>query len=122
MRRLADASIHHLPELARFNLPELIDQFRQSILAELDLAGEARNAERIAANLIGKISAPLRAGSVEIQVGASVGIALYPEHADTAQALMRVADDAMYRVKHRGKNNFGFAAGGTSADDSPDPH
>jgi diguanylate cyclase (GGDEF)-like protein/PAS domain S-box-containing protein len=65
-------------------------------------------AERIGGNLIRQISASLRVGSVDIQVTASIGIALYPEHGETAEALIRAADQAMYRVKHQGKNNFGF--------------
>ena len=76
-------------------------------------------AARIADNLIRQISAPLRAGKVDIQVGASVGIALYPEHGDVAEELMRAADDAMYRVKHRGKNNYDFAPAGEAGTNAP---
>tara|TARA_B100000676_G_C18076069_1_gene847702 strand:+ start:2645 stop:3493 length:849 start_codon:yes stop_codon:yes gene_type:complete len=51
MQRLAEAATEHLSEARRYRLPDLVDQFRRSILAELDLASEARNAERMAANL-----------------------------------------------------------------------
>lgn len=50
MQRLADAA-SDLPDVSRYRLPELVDQFRRSILMELDLATECRNAERMAANL-----------------------------------------------------------------------
>ena len=75
-------------------------------------------AERIAANLIRQISAPLRAGKADIQVSASVGIALYPQHGEGTEDLMRAADHAMYRVKHRGKNSFGFAPDAPPAKDA----
>ncbi len=65
-------------------------------------------AERIAGNLIRQIALPLRMGSVDIVVSASIGIALYPDHGASAEELIRSADQAMYRVKHLGKNNFGF--------------
>jgi diguanylate cyclase (GGDEF)-like protein/PAS domain S-box-containing protein len=66
-------------------------------------------AERIAANLIEKIAQPIRIATVESTVSASIGISLYPQHGSTAEELIRVADDAMYQVKRRGKNSFGFA-------------
>lgn len=40
-----------------------------------------------------------------VRVTASVGLSLYPDHGETAEALMRAADSAMYRVKATGKNN-----------------
>ena len=67
-------------------------------------------AERIAAHLIEQIYQPLRVGSTEVQVSASIGIAFYPEHGSTAEELIRSADHAMYRIKHQGKNSFGFAS------------
>jgi len=66
-------------------------------------------ARRIAGNLIEQISRPLRVANAEIEVSASIGIALYPEHGHSAEDLIRSADHAMYRIKHRGKNDYGFA-------------
>ena len=68
-------------------------------------------AERIASSLIRHISRPLRIEADEVTVSASIGIAFYPGDGSTAEELIRSADQAMYRVKHRGKNNFGFAGG-----------
>jgi len=38
----------------------------------------------------------------------SIGIAVYPESADTPDMLLQCADTAMYRAKEKGKNNFVF--------------
>ena len=66
-------------------------------------------AKRIAGNLVRKISEPLSVESTDVRVSVSIGIALYPENGDTAEALIRSADEAMYRIKRQGKDNFGFA-------------
>jgi len=44
------------------------------------------------------------ADGLTLSASASIGIALYPEHAQTAQDLMRLGDRAMYQAKNRGGN------------------
>lgn len=39
-----------------------------------------------------------------LDISSSIGIALYPEHADTMRDLLRVGDEAMYRAKKAGRN------------------
>ncbi len=51
LQRLAHIASQQMPETVRFRLPQLIQQFRRSILLELDLASECRNAERVSNNL-----------------------------------------------------------------------
>ena len=41
---------------------------------------------------------------VSISVTLSGGVAAYPEHGATAEALVRAADLALYRAKHNGRN------------------
>jgi len=40
---------------------------------------------------------------IEIAVGVSIGLAMYPQHGETADSLMHNADCALYSVKHNGK-------------------
>ena len=68
-------------------------------------------AERIATGLITRVSEPARIGVNEFEIGASIGISLYPQDGTTAEELIRAADKAMYAVKRRGKNGYGFATG-----------
>jgi diguanylate cyclase (GGDEF)-like protein/PAS domain S-box-containing protein len=42
------------------------------------------------------------------QVGASIGISIFPEDGNTLDDLSRAADEAMYAVKEAGRNNFKF--------------
>ena len=55
------------------------------------------------------LSMPGHDGSVTVRVGASVGVALYPEHATTLDELVRGADDAMYTAKRLGRNRCQIA-------------
>ncbi len=68
-------------------------------------------AERIATSLIEQIAQEIHIETLEIGVSASIGISFYPRDGTTAEQLIRSADKAMYRVKHEGKNAFGFATG-----------
>ena len=42
-------------------------------------------------------------GSQHVDLGASIGIACYPDHGDTLATLLRAADVAMYHAKHEGR-------------------
>jgi len=69
---------------------------------------ETAIAERIAATVIDQVAQPLKIKDVEVTITASIGISLYPEHGTTAEKLIRAADKAMYEIKRKGKNSFGF--------------
>jgi len=51
----------------------------------------------------------LRAQGLAARISASFGIAAYPDHALTPEALIQKADQAMYRVKEREKNGIEVA-------------
>ncbi len=50
------------------------------------------------------ISEPVNIGQETVHVGASVGIAIYPDHGRTADELIRAADMAMYAAKQDGRD------------------
>jgi diguanylate cyclase (GGDEF)-like protein len=64
-----------------------------------------------AARLDAAISAPVQLGDLRLQVRASIGIAMNPEHGRSAAALVHNADQAMYKAKrdHSGPAFFDSA-------------
>jgi len=60
----------------------------------------------VAERLLSKLAKPFLIKKSEIIVGASIGIAIYPDHASDAKSLLKRADEAMYQVKRTGKNNY----------------
>jgi len=58
-------------------------------------------ADRLAKRLTTALEEPYMIGSQTLNCAASIGLALYPEHANTLTGLMREADQAMYRAKAR---------------------
>ncbi|MET0002000.1 MAG: ABC transporter substrate binding protein [Candidatus Thiodiazotropha sp.] len=65
--------------------------------------------DRVSAQLIQAVGQPCFFEGNKLNVGVSVGVAIYPDHGDTRDALVRSADRAMYEVKRGGKNNFRVA-------------
>ncbi len=47
----------------------------------------------------------LKSENLDLRLTASFGIACYPEHASTQEDLLRLADEAMYRVKYHTRND-----------------
>lgn len=54
------------------------------------------------------IGRPILLSGREFQVGASLGVAMFPSDGDDVQLLLKHADVAMYAAKDRGRNNFQF--------------
>ena len=63
-------------------------------------------AARLAASVIERCREPYRLDCVAIKVTASVGIALYPSDAQTAERLMERAERSLYRAKIAGRDCF----------------
>ena len=61
---------------------------------------------KIADKLLKTLSDKITIGSLELQVSASIGIALYPDDNVDPEILIRHADQAMYQAKQEGKNRY----------------
>ena len=77
----------------------------------LNQISNAQDVGRVAQSIVDELSRPFTAKRETVMIGASVGIALYPEHSENPDSLIRIADKAMYEVKHSGKRGYRMAAG-----------
>lgn len=74
----------------------------------------------LASKLVDAVSAPLILGSLHLDVRPSIGVAIFPRHADNTEDLLKAADAAMYRAKlHR--TGFAFAELDGADDEVPAP-
>ena len=64
----------------------------------------AESAERVATGITEALAVPLRLGSKQMMMSASIGISLYPDHATDIDTLMQQADAAMYMAKQSGRS------------------
>ncbi|MEX2198964.1 MAG: PAS domain S-box protein [Burkholderiales bacterium] len=74
------------------------------------LADMARpdDAALVAQKILDAIARLFDLGGNEAYVGASIGIAAFPDDGDDAETLLKNADIAMYRAKEQGRNGFRF--------------
>lgn len=64
----------------------------------------------VAAKILERLTMPFDLDGNPAEVRASIGIAVFPDHAADGAVLLQLADEAMYAVKKAGKNNFEFVA------------
>lgn len=62
---------------------------------------DLESALRVSHRVLTAIKEPVKIGDRIIEVGASLGIALYPVHGDDAAELLSRSDTAMYEAKHK---------------------
>ncbi len=74
----------------------------------LDRYKTPRELTDIADRLLQSAATPFEINGQELQISASIGIAVYPEDGADSQVLMKNSEIAMYRAKHNGKNNYQF--------------
>lgn len=75
---------------------------------------------RIAAQVCAAIAAPIGVGALQLVAAASVGIALYPDHGSSPDALIAHADTAMYAAKQVGSPTAFYVPAGPAVPDVPD--
>lgn len=65
------------------------------------LAGELKK-------VLAAVSEPISLAETDINVTCSIGVSIYPQDGADAEALLKNADMALYRVKEQGRNAFQF--------------
>ncbi|MDP3126843.1 MAG: diguanylate cyclase [Thiobacillus sp.] len=79
------------------------------VIASWELS-QADDATKLVSKVIQAVSQPYRIQGRDVNITASVGVAIYPAHGEEVETLMKSADLALYEAKHAGKNNYRIAA------------
>ena len=66
--------------------------------------------EALARRLVESVRAPVPLGDGTLVPGVSIGIALFPQHGRTREALLAASDDALYAAKAAGRDRYSLAA------------
>src|SRR5689334_14110523 len=82
------------------------DEFLLLLTPLLD-AEQARTIVRRVQELIGGIR---EVDGCPVRIGCSIGVAFYPDHAESIEGLMACADQAMYRAKHHAPERWAVYA------------
>ena len=64
---------------------------------------------QVADNIRNILSLPFEIPDHTARLGASIGIAIFPDHTSAPETMRHMADQAMYRIKKSGKGAFAFA-------------
>lgn len=75
------------------------------IIEDIDSKESVANIVKKLLNTLNKV---LLINDTELYISSSIGISLYPDHTEDPKLLIKHADQAMYKAKNSGKNNFQF--------------
>lgn len=64
--------------------------------------------ETVAQKIVEQIKLPFTNNNSVLYIGASIGIAMFPDDGETVDTLLRSSDLAMYEVKQAGRNSYQF--------------
>ncbi|MEJ7584681.1 MAG: bifunctional diguanylate cyclase/phosphodiesterase, partial [Acidimicrobiales bacterium] len=82
------------------------DEFALLLTTDASIEGAVRMADRIQTALL----EPIQLDDVHLQTNASIGIAVFPDHATDADGLTQRADVAMYQAKRSGSGHAVYRA------------
>lgn len=78
--------------------------------------GEKSDVAVIAEKLLRALAAPTHHGERVVQLGASIGISIFPDDGESVEELTALADAAMYHAKQRGAAHYAFHGDATDAE------
>ncbi|MES2298987.1 MAG: EAL domain-containing protein [Pseudomonadota bacterium] len=84
------------------------------VLILADIGGE-EHAAHVAASVMQAIAQMTRVGNVDVSIGTSIGISIYPADGEDPDSLLKHADVAMYHAKQSGRNTYQFFSSAMNA-------
>ncbi len=67
-----------------------------------------QDTDRIARRIVEELSRTFILNDQPCEIGASIGIAFFPDSAEDPEALIKRADEAMYEAKEAGRNGYRY--------------
>jgi len=95
------ACLRGIDTVARFGGDEFV-------LLHWEVAGPL-DAAAIAEKILERFRAPFLVGGTSLALGASLGIALYPDDGTDLEGLLARSDEALYEAKNNGRDGFRFS-------------
>ena len=112
---VGDAALQQFAQRVRKQLRQTDTLARvggDEFIAVLPELSDPTGATTVAKKIVECLAEPFLLGGKRHLIGASIGVALYPDHAIDAQDLIRVADSQLYRTKRAGRNGYSVASVG----------
>jgi len=106
---IGDALLKEITHRIEHDIPQNTMLYRHGgdeFIAVMETQTEQQPSANFAQKIVDSFVSPFHIGNEEIYMSASIGIALAPDHGDSADKLISNADIAMYQAKQRGKNAF----------------
>lgn len=94
------ASVRHSDTISRQGGDEFV-----VLLPKIE---QPQDAALTAQKMLDTIAQPYRIGELDLHIGGSIGISIYPNDGRDVETLIKNADAAMYAVKESGRNNYKF--------------
>ncbi|MEO5349071.1 MAG: diguanylate cyclase [Magnetococcus sp. YQC-3] len=85
---------------------DLVARFGGDEFVVLLRIAEVGDAEQVAGKIVELFSVPQNVEGKPLQVGASIGVAVFPQDGGDGESLLRRADEGMYAAKRAGKNTW----------------
>jgi diguanylate cyclase (GGDEF)-like protein len=83
--------------------------------------GNLESCERIAKNVMSQLTNPFAIRDLNLHIGCSIGISIFPANGIEPQTLINQADKAMYQAKRAGRNTYRFhSTSSTILQDAPE--
>ena len=101
---LVELSLRFLDELRNVDTVGRVggDEF----IVILPDCGTTKNVQEVAKRIMFKLTQPIEAIQIQEQVGASIGISIYPDDGEDIEQLLNRSDAAMYKFKQSHKTNY----------------